>query len=254
MKEERVIEIEGNTEVSEGVDKRISHVGIRGLNIDKVKELGVYDRMSTLLTAYHVSIVAAYRIYGNVLSLMDAFGGRKRDIAKACNDYERAYEKFLSFWSEYYASEAGNKDANRESEKLYHNIMEWAQLPELWLLGEPVRLDTPTDTVIRIDNDDENNVLSLYKCVLNEEILESDESWCISKYEPEKKEQQTIEQNMDKASALMVAKRLSDGDSESVYIVNQVMDLKKTETVVIPFRAFKDNKTVGRADRVLKKQ
>jgi hypothetical protein len=51
---------------------------------------------------------------------------------------------------------------------------------------------------------------------------------------------------MDKASALMVAKRLSDENKDNIYSASIIRDLVEKRTEVMPFKAFKANETVGK--------
>jgi len=250
MDKYETIELPFNVDVSEDVHKRIKAAGIRGLSLEKARELGVYDRISKLLTTYHASIMAAYRVFGNAVALLDSFGGRRYDIAKACNDLDKAYQQFIKFWSDFYAESYGTNEMNEESETLYHNIMRWAQLPEAWQLGGQQRIEDDTDTVIRIDFGDEDRTLRLFKCEIERESSVVGESWCVNKYDQKEHKQYTVETNMDKASAIMVAKRLSDEDTENVYTASQVVDVEKKETVVTPFKSFISNKQVGKTVKV----
>ena len=51
---------------------------------------------------------------------------------------------------------------------------------------------------------------------------------------------------MDKASALIVAKRLSDENPDNIYSASIIRDLVEKRTEVMPFKAFKGNETVGK--------
>ena len=51
---------------------------------------------------------------------------------------------------------------------------------------------------------------------------------------------------MDKASALMVAKRMSVDDPYNIYTASMVREQMVRSTVVTPFKAFKANETIGR--------
>lgn len=253
MKNDNVIEHVGADEIAKDVQKRIKNVGVRGLSIEKAKELGVYDRISKLLTAYHATMMAGYRIYGNAYALLSSFGGAKNEIAKSCNQLDRAYEKFISFWTMYYSNTYGNNEMGRESEKLYHNIMRWAQLPLAWNLGDKQRTDETTDVVIVIEDEDEERNINITTSVTNEETNVIKESWCVTKFNAQTLCQECVETGLDKATALMVAKRMSDNDKESVYTASQLLDVEKKETIVTPFRAFQANNQVGRSKNVLKK-
>ena len=51
---------------------------------------------------------------------------------------------------------------------------------------------------------------------------------------------------MDKASAMMVAKRLSEENPENIYSTAIIRDVVEKKTEVIPFKAFRNNQTVGK--------
>ena len=81
---------------------------------------------------------------------------------------------------------------------------------------------------------------------LKEEIVGDDEeTWCVTKYDTKKHNQVTVEENMDKASAMMVAKRLSSEDSENIYTASRVREYMERKTDIVPFKAYKANETVG---------
>ena len=51
---------------------------------------------------------------------------------------------------------------------------------------------------------------------------------------------------MDKASAMMVAKRLSSDDEKNIYTASRVRDYTEKRVDVTPFKAYKANKVVGK--------
>jgi hypothetical protein len=216
------------------------------LDFEKAKELGFFTRISNLLCAAHASIMAAYRIYGGVDYLLSEFGGRKNEIAREMNVFEKAFTRFVNFWTDYYAHGDAVREVNEETETLFRRIMEWAQLPMTWNLGDPQRVeDNGIDVAIRIDTDDKQ--YTFRKTVLDGDMVgESEESWCVTKYDTKEHVQTSIEEGMDKASAMMVAKRLSQEDAENIYTASVVRTYMERKTEVTPFKAYKANETVGR--------
>ena len=244
--EQGVIELNGSSVVEDDVEKKIRTTGVRGLDFEKAKELGFFTRISNLLCAAHASIMAAYRIYGGVDYLLSEFGGRKNEIAREMNVFEKAFTRFVNFWTDYYAHGDAVREVNEETETLFRRIMEWAQLPMAWNLGDPQRVeDNGLDVAIRIDTDDKQ--YTFRKTVLDGDIVgESEESWCVTKYDTKEHIQTSIEEGMDKASAMMVAKRLSQEDEDNIYTASVVRTYMERKTEVTPFKAYKANETVGR--------
>lgn len=245
-----VLELKCAVDVADAVEKKIRTVGIKGLDFDAAREAGVFNRISNLLCVVHASIMAARRVYNGVEVMVEAIRGKRNDIAKEMNAFNKAYDRFVSFWTEYYANGTIGTEVDEEAEQLFNNIMVWSQLPYQWSLGDPQRIDAPTDTVITVENKDK--IYYMKKTVLNEEVLDSSDSWCISKYSTDEHTQVCIEEDMDKASAMMVAKRLSAEDPDNIYTACQVLDVTKKETIVTPFKSYKENKTVGKETKVLK--
>ena len=245
MEEKGLLELKESSVIADDVEKKIRTAGVRGLDFEKAKELGLFNRISNLLCAVHASIMAAYRIYGGVDSLLSVFGGRKNEIAKQMNDFERSYDKFVRFWTDYYAHGEAAKEVNEETETLYRRIMEWAQLPYQWNLGDAQRTDdNGVDIAIRMDVNDKT--LTFRTTAINEEIVDDGkETWCVTRYDTNEHKQVCVEENMDKASAIMVAKRLSDNDKKNVYTASFVRDVVERKTIVTPFKAFCANETVG---------
>ena len=124
--------------------------------------------------------------------------------------------------------------------------MEWAQLPYEWNLGDKQRTDdNGADVALRMNIDDKEYTFRVTP--LKEEILgDGDESWCVTKYDRKEHKQTTVENDMDKASALMVAKRMSADDQDNIYTASMVREQMVRSTVVTPFKAFKANETIGR--------
>jgi hypothetical protein len=59
---------------------------------------------------------------------------------------------------------------------------------------------------------------------------------------------------MDKASAQMVAKRLSADDKENVYIASRILQYTQKVKEVLPEKAYRGNEVIGNTRKVLKKR
>lgn len=250
--EQGIIELNGSSVVAEDVEKRLKTTGIKGLDFEKAKELGFFTRISNLLCATHASVMAAYRIYGGVDYLLSEFGGRKNEIAREMNMFDKAFDRFVKFWTEYYAHGDAVSEVNEETETLFRRIMEWSQLPYQWNLGEPQRIeDNSTNVAIRMNVGDKQ--YTFRKTEMGGDIVgEIKETWCVTKYDTKEHKQTTVEKDMDKASAMMVAKRMSADDSENIYTASMVRDYTERKTDITPFKAYKGNETIGRLTKTQK--
>lgn len=238
------VELKESLTIIEDVQNRIKKTGVRGLDFQKAKELGVFERISNVLCAVHATVVAAFRIYGDIDYMISEYGGRKNEIARAMNEYEKSFDKFFRFWTEFYASKDSSMDMIEDSESLYHRIMEWADLPETWELGGEQRLKRK-NFAIKIETD--GDVLYFHKGVAESEpIGDVDESWCVTKFDRMEHKQTTIHTDMDKASALMAAKRLSADDTKNIYTASILRKAVERKETIIPFKAFKANQTIGK--------
>lgn len=245
------IELVGKTAVEEDVRQRIATTGVRGLSFEKAQELGLFRRISLLLTTMHTTSVATFKIYKQVDDLLDAIGGRRNDIAKACKDLERAMDKFVNFWSEYYTEDGSLRDIDFEVMNMYKGVLKLAGLPEKWKLGDAQELsDNYSESVLVIDYGD--RLLRMSGSVIKENVIDSKESWCVTKYDVKEQSQICVHSDMDKASAMMIAKRMSGEDKENIYTASQVMDIEKTETVVTPVKAYQANETIGKVGKTIK--
>lgn len=238
------VEIVGSVNVADDVQKRIKTTGVRGLDIEKARELGLFQRIANLLCVSHATIAAAYRVYGGVDYLVSEINARKNDIAHEMNNFERAFDKFMKFWTDYYSNGKTGKEVSFETENLYHHIMEWMQMPESWQLGEPQRTDCDKELAIRIDTNEK--VYTFHKASLNNEIVDSRETWGVMCYDTHTNKQTCVNAEMDKASALMVAKRLSNENQGNIYTASIIRDVVEKRTDVIPFKAFRANETIGK--------
>ena len=245
-----MLELDGSSVVADDVEKKIRTTGVKGLDFEKAKELGFFNRISNLLCATHASIMAAYRIYGGVDYLLSEFGGRKNEIAREMGVFEKSFTRFINFWTDYYAHGGAAREVNEETEVLFRRIMAWAQLPMTWELGGKQRTDDDDlDVAIRIDTDEKQ--YTFRNNTVNTELVgEAEESWCVTKYDVREHKQTTVEENMDKASAMMVAKRLSAEDADNIYTASVVRDYMERKTDITPYKAYKANETVGRLTKM----
>ena len=243
--ERGLIELKGSSVVENDVEKKIRTVGVRGLDFEKAKELGFFTRISNLLCVVHASVMAGFRIYGGVDYLLSEFGGRRNEIQREMNVFEKAFDRFANFWTNYYAHGDATREVNEETETLYRRIMEWAQLPYEWNLGDEQRIDNNnTEQALSIDVDGKQ--YTFYKTNIAGDVIgEQKESWCVTKYDVREHKQTTVEDNMDKASAMMIAKRMSVDDPDNIYTASVVRDYVERKTEVTPFKAYKANETVG---------
>lgn len=253
MKKYDTIELVCKAEIEESVRKRIATTGVRGLSLERAQELGLFKRVSLLLSAMELTFAAGKKIFKNVDEMLDEMGIRKKDMAKACNEYEKAVHKFLGFWKEFAAKNYSVIDKQDDEYELYKNIMRWAMLPVDWKLGEEQLVrESNIESSIVIDDEENESILRLSKSIASEDVISCEESWCVTKYDIETKKQVCMYSDMDKASALMTAKRLSDDDKESIYAASQVLDVTKRETIVTPAKAFKANATIGKISNKIK--
>jgi hypothetical protein len=240
------VEIVGSVDVANDIKNKVRTTGVRGLDFEKATELGVFQRIANLLCVTHASVMAAYLVYGEVGYLMDELKARRNEIAREMNMFDKAFDRFVKFWTGYYASGTSAREVNYETERLYHKIMEWMQMPETWQLGEEQRTTSFREGCIRIDLPDDK-VFTFYKAELNHELVgEPKETWGVFCYDPNTGKQTSVYTDMDKASALMVAKRLSDENPDNIYSASIIRDLVEKRTEVMPFKAFKGNETVGK--------
>lgn len=239
------VEIVGSVDVANDIKNKVRTTGVRGLDFEKAQELGVFQRIANLLCVTHASIMAAYRIYGGVDYLIDQLQARKNEIAFEMNKFDKAFDHFVNFWTGYYAHGKSGAEVNFETENLYHKIMEWMQMPETWELGGEQRTESKDDVCIRVDLPNER-LFTFHKTSIDEEILESKESWGVLCYDPNTNKQTSVNTGMDKSSAMMVAKRLSDENKDCIYTAALIRDVVEKRTEVLPFKAYINNETVGK--------
>ena len=244
--ERESLEIVGGVEVADDIEKRVRTTGVRGLDYEKAQELGVFQRIANLLCVIHSTIMAAYRVYGGIDYLIEQINARKNEISREMNIFDKSFDRFINFWTKYYSSSANGREVTYETERLYHKIMDWMQMPESWQLGEKQRLERKNANIKVLMPD--GKLLYFFKTETNKNTEETqDETWCVCRYDKDKCNQIVVNDNMDKASALMVAKRLSDDDKENLYLACIVRDVVDTHTDIIPFKVFRNNDVVGKA-------
>lgn len=247
------MEIVGGVEIATDIKHRIETTGIRGLTINEAQEKGVFLRIANLISIVHTSIMSAYRVYGRVETLIGELQARRNEIAREMKMFENAYNHFVRFWTGYYANDMNSEDVDHQTENLYHRIMDWMQVPEVWQFGDKQRTEHEKSLAIHIDLDGDNSC-TFSKTEMNNEILESSETWGVVRYDPEHDIQKCIHPDMDKASAMMVAKRLSEENPEYIYFTSIIRDVTEKRTEITPFKAYRGNKTIGKVTNVSKKK
>lgn len=248
-----VIEVNTSEEVKRKVVHRIMLSHVKGLDEQKAMELGVFDRISVMLCAMHMLNCVSVKVYADVEYMLKILGAdSKREIRIACNQFQTAFDNFMRFWSNHYAR-SGNpvKEMNMQVEALYHQFMSWAQIPESWSLGDPQSTMKSEDYAILVTLDDID--IKFFNSVLDRELVEDpEETYIVTKYDRSTKKQITIENNMDKASAMMIAKRLSAEDKENLYIACLERTLTERRKELIPFKVYSANNIVGTVKKKVK--
>lgn len=240
------LEIQGGvTEISNGIQNKVKRVGVKGLNVEQAQEQGVFDRMANILCAMHSTISAAYHVFGHFDVMLDEIRASKHEIKREMNLFYQAYDRFFSFWTSYYAKHTQGNEVNLQAEELYHIIMKWAELPEEWHLGDKQRIEDDENTAFYVDVNGRN--LKFSKTVVDTELLaETKESWCVVRFNDVNDKQTTVNTDMDKSSALMVAKRLSSEEQDVIFTAAMVREIQEKRFLLIPYKAFRNNQTIGK--------
>lgn len=235
----------------EDVEKKLGRIGVKGLDRDKVKELGIFQRLSHLICAMHSLTMVSYRIYGQVENLFGDIGVMKHELKKACQDYEKAYIKWEHFWSDYQTDE-GMREMSEDGEDLFNQFMRWASLPTTWTYGAPQRTEPDTDPLIEIDLKD--RMVRLYRDVAEKDTKDIEEQWAVMCADNDDgiKKLCCVENGMDKASAQMCAKRMSAEDPDKIYTMSLIQDIEETRTEVIPYKAYLKGEMIGDVKKVRK--
>lgn len=249
MSYDKTLELRNFEILSKGVEDMIKTTGIRGLDVQKAKELGFFNRIANLLSLMSVTANASNVIYGHINYLLSEYGIKKHEIKRNCVQYEEALDKFIGTWIRggYFTDDVS--DSFRiDTDELYHLLMMWARLPEVWQLGEPQKVSHAADAVISIDLKD--RLLNLFTAVLEREPLrEVQEEWCVTKFDIVTKAQTTVHTGMCKADAQVVAKRLSAEDPDNLYTASILRTKVERIVEAVPMKAYKGNKVVGNAKK-----
>ena len=252
MKNELIIPINEIVR-QDDVKNNVLHVGVKGLDTKKAEELGLFQRISTLICAMHSLYLVGHKLYGSIDYLFSLAHIKKHEIKKACVDFEKAYENWFKFWRGYQTLD-GVQEMNRESEDLYRQFMRWACIPTQWKFGERQDAIPETEPLIEIESDDK--VWRLYRDVAERERLEdTEQEWgvLLADREDGRRVMRCIERGMDKASAQMSAKRMSANDPENVYTASLLETIVEKRIDIIPYKAYKGGEIAGTIKSVIKK-
>lgn len=241
---EEYIEMKNSVDVSERVEQKIRNVGVKNLDYKTARELGIFERISYLLCAMHQCVTAAYQIYGLVDNTLSMIGGKKAEIKKTCTDFEKSFSRFNSFFigDKHVIDE---KAMIQETDAFFEHIMRYLDIPVEWVAGQPNRTECKTDIAIRIERE-EGSDLTFHRCeVYNEPMKEPVEKWCVTMYNERERKQEAIYTDMDKATAIMSAKRSSANDPDNYYTASILIERDERKIDVTPYQVFRENKSVG---------
>lgn len=251
MRNEEIINIENG--VTEQVKERVRTTGVSRLTIEQAQKLGVIDRISYLTCTMHACISAAYMVFGDIDNLLTQMGSKKHEIKRACNDLDTAFDKYLSFWRiNKYQTREGSREMGAEVDALFHQLMRWAQIPEEWQPGDAQHTADDADVMLRVDTPDRE--YTFRRTTVESNPLEDvEETWCVTRFDPKEKTQTTVNVGMDKASAQMVAKRLSSEDTERIYTASIMQTISERRVDVLPMKAYRGNELVSDVRKVLRR-
>ncbi len=252
MKDEQVIDIHPTEQDKSHIYGIVERHHAKLYDPQKVKELGVIDRVSNLVCAIHCLDSVAYRMLGEVEELFEAAGSKNHIVKKHLADMHKAYEKFQSFFRGYQSPEA-QKEMAREIDNLFHQMFRWCELPENWQYGDKQKTERPTQPMIIIDEGDREIRLSTE--ILKSQILEGPtEDYCVVRYETKTKDREAVGYGLSKADAQVIAKRASaneEGDAYHILAIVREQTEKRIE--YIPVKAYRKGDTVGSYRKVFKK-
>lgn len=235
------------------VKAKVQRVGVRGLNIEEAEKLGLFNRISVLICAMHSLTLVEQKLYGQIDELFAMSNARKHDIKQACSKYQKSVDEWFRYWKEY-QTEAGAHEMNKEAVELYHQFLRWTGIPEDWQLGDPQEAESETEPLIVIET--EEKIWRLYRDSAEQETLEEGEDeWGV--FCADRKEGNRVlccaERGMDKASAMMSAKRMSANNPENIYLASLMKKVVEKRTDITPYKAYKAGVTVGDIKKVRKK-
>lgn len=236
----------------EDVKKHVLKTGSRGLDTEEADKLGVFMRISNMICAMHTLTLVQNRLYTHVSNLLSCLRVRKFDIKQQCAKFEKAMTEWYGFWREYQTVD-GVQEMNKQEEDFYRQYMRWACLPLEWNLGDKQETEVETEPLIVVETKD--RVYRLYRDVAESEIIEEpEEEWCVmvAERKDDKKKMRCVERGMDKSSAFMCAKRMSDNDKEHLYTASKIEVITEKRTEVIPYKAYIGGEKCGDVKKRIK--
>lgn len=254
MKEEYLMELPSVEKLAKNACEIFRVQGVNKLNVESATQLGFYDRVGNLIALMATAVAAADMVYDNISAMLNDFGVKQHEIKKTCTDYEKAFDRFYSFWlREGYLDKKQIPEIEKDCETLYHMIMRWGCLPENWQLGDNQKVDADTDVLIKVDAGD--RVLKFRHSVdKREDVEEPNERWCVTRVNRKDETQFVIYDDMSKADANVIAKRFSSEDPDNYYTASLIKTSVQKITETTPMKIFKANESVGNAMKYLKKK
>lgn len=237
----------------EAILGRMKQVGPKGLDIKKAEELGVINRISNLLCSMHSLVSVSQLLFEQAEVLFDACKMNRHEIKKACVDFQKAYTKWFSFWKQYQTAD-GEQEMDNEVGDLYEQFMRWAQLPVQWNIGD--RQDAPRDLDPLIEIDSKDRIWRIYRDVAESDVtVDENEEWAVMRsFKTNGRSMMScVERGMDRSSAQMSAKRMSDNDPGRLYTASKLESIVEKRLDVVPYKAYLDGNMIGDVKSVIKK-
>lgn len=254
MNEEYVMELSSVEKLAKNASGIFRVKGVNNLNVESATKLGFYDRFGNLIALMATAAAVADMVYDNISAMLNDFGVKQHEIKKMCTDYEKAFDKFYSFWlREKYLDKKQIPEIEKDCEELYHMVMRWGRLPENWQLGDKQRIDIDADVLIKVDAGD-RFINFKHSVDSREDVEEPNERWCVTRVDRENETQFVVYDDMQKADASMVAKRLSDEDPDNYYTASVIKTSVQKITETTPMKIFRNNENVGDIKQFFKKK
>lgn len=237
----------------EAILGRMRQAGPKGLDFGKAEELGVISRISSLLCAMHSLTMAAHTLFGEAEMWFDTCKANRHEIKKACQDFEKAYDRWFRFWRSYQTT-AGVQEMNSEAADLVEQFMRWAQLPVRWNLGG--RQDAPRDSDPLIEIDRGDRIWRVYRDVAKSDAtVDGKEEWAVMRSDKTdgRSTMTCVERGMDRSSAQMSAKRMSANEPGRLYTASKLENVVEKRLEVVPYKAYLNGDMIGDVKNVIKK-
>ena len=220
-------------------------------NIEIAEKAGAVERISSLLSAYHIIHAVGTMMTSEVEDLVKNYGLLVKGVQPAINTLNRAEEAYGSvMWRTIRHGEAGNeadREYMRDFDSLYAKIYCWFRIPQKWEAGEDARLPLVSEERRKMAKaegclyiDTGHEMMKVHPSELSE-VKGAKTDYSIARLQKDETGIVVNDHIKTERGAERIARRLIRENPEETFVVYRTEHRTREEATAVPVMAFSES-------------